>query len=76
MIHRLCVNPKFQKRGIGTRTLQYIENQVKDQGIETIRLDVFTLNPYALRLYEKLGYNKVGYANWRKGRFQLMEKRL
>ena len=28
------------------------------------------------KLYEKAGYSVVGYADWRKGRFELREKRL
>lgn len=40
------------------------------------RLDAFTENPFALKLYDNLGYSRVGYADWRKGRFYLMEKYL
>ncbi len=74
IIHRLCVNPDFQNQGIGTRTLQYIENLLLKKGIEAIRLDAFSLNPYALKMYKSLGYNIVGEARWRKGKFYLMEK--
>jgi ribosomal protein S18 acetylase RimI-like enzyme len=76
IVHRLCVNPHFQNRGIGKITMKHIEYEVQKIGIETIRLDSFTLNPYAVKMYKKLGYNKVGYADWRKGRFYLMEKKL
>ena len=76
VIHRLCVSSHFQKQGIGTRTVQHIEEQAKNIGAETIRLDAFTLNPHALKLYEKLGYREVGIANFRKGKFYLMEKKL
>lgn len=76
VIHRLCVNPEFQNKGIGTATMIHIENELKKNNIETIRLDAFTLNPYALNMYNKLGYQKVGIANWRKGQFYLMEKKI
>ncbi|MFA9376045.1 MAG: GNAT family N-acetyltransferase [Lachnotalea sp.] len=76
VIHRLCVNPHFQNRGIGLTTMKHIHKEMKQIGIETIRLDSYTLNPYAVKMYTKLGYNKVGYVNWRKGRFYLMEKKL
>ena len=76
VIHRLCVNPKFQNKGVGTRTMKHIEAEVKAEGVETVRLDAFTLNPYALKLYDKLGYAKVGTVDWRTGRFLLMEKKL
>ena len=74
VIHRLCVNTDFQKRGIATQTMKYIEELCKSSGFDSIRLDCYTLNPYSRRLYEKLGYSVVGYADWRKGRFELREK--
>ena len=76
VIHRLCVSPDCQNKGIGSMVLSHIEEQVKHMGYLSIRLDVFTENPYALKLYEKNGYEKRGYADWRKGRFFLMEKTL
>ena len=74
IIHRLCVNPEFQNKGIGTATVNYIEEQVKSKNGKSIRLDVFSKNPQAIHLYEKSGYKKVGETDWRKGRFYLMEK--
>ncbi|MDO5572767.1 MAG: GNAT family N-acetyltransferase [bacterium] len=76
IIHRLCVNPAFQGMGVGRQTEQHIEQVLIQKGIQSIRLDAFTKNPHALRMYEKLGYEIVGHADWRKGRFYLMEKHL
>ena len=76
VLHRICVNPLFQNKKIGTLTMLHIEDEVKKMGVDTIRLDAFTLNPYALKLYEKLGYSKVGLTHWRKGTFYLMEKKI
>lgn len=76
VIHRLCVNPKFQNKGLGNFTMRHIEAQVLEEGFESVRLDAFTLNPYALKMYDRLGYVIVGTADWRKGRFFLMEKKL
>lgn len=75
VIHRLCVNPTFQNKGVAKATLLHIERQLTDMGVHVIRLDVFSNNPFALRLYRSLGYSEAGYADWRKGRFILMEKR-
>lgn len=75
-IHRLCVNPKYQNHGIGTCTMKYIEECARKKGKESVRLDAFTENPIAKKLYEGLGYQIVGFANFRKGRFFLMEKGL
>ncbi|MGE4354248.1 MAG: GNAT family N-acetyltransferase [Oscillospiraceae bacterium] len=76
VVHRLCVNPAFQHMGIGTRTMLQVEILAKSMGIESIRLDAFSLNPAALRLYEKLGYAKTGVVTFRKGLFYLFEKKL
>ena len=67
VIHRLCVHPKHQNRGIARQTLAQVEE---------IRLDVYSENPFALALYQKNGYEKTGTADWLKGKFFLMEKYL
>ena len=76
IIHRLCVAPEVQNRGIGKIVLNHIENQLLNMGFKSVRLDVFSENPYAISMYEKNGYIRCGYADWRKGRFWLMEKKL
>lgn len=76
IIHRLCVNPIYQNQKVGKNTMIMIENLLQEEGIQSIRLDAFSLNPYALKMYETLGYKKVGETNWRKGLFYLLEKKL
>ena len=76
ILHRLCVNPIYQNIGIAKKTMMYLEENYKSKGFETIRLDSFTKNPYAEQLYDKLGYCVVGQAVWRKGVFNLREKKL
>ena len=76
VLHRFCVSPDYQNKGIGKAVLAHIEEQIHEMGYESVRLDVFTKNPYAQKLYRKSGYQVRGYADWRKGRFDLMEKKL
>jgi ribosomal protein S18 acetylase RimI-like enzyme len=76
VVHRLCVKPTYQHQGIARRTMEYIEQTLRDKNITSIRLDAFTENPYALRLYKSLDYKVAGKANWRKGMFYLMEKKI
>lgn len=76
ILHRLCVNPLFQNRGIARQTMEHLERETAAKGIEAIRLDVFSQNPYALKLYRNCGFEKVGTVRWRKGLFYLMEKYL
>ena len=76
VIHRLCVNLIYQNQKTGKNTIIMIEDLLQKEGIQSIRLDAFSLNPYALKMYETLGYQKVGETNWRKGLFYLLEKKL
>ena len=76
ILHRFCVSPNYQNKGIGKEVLAHIETQIYEMGYKSIRLDVFTENPYAQKLYRKSGYIVRGYADWRKGRFELMEKKI
>lgn len=76
ILHRLCVHPDHQNQGIAGNTLQRIEKDLKEEGIGAIRLDAYSKNPFSLALYQKSGYQRVGTADWRKGTFYLMEKRL
>lgn len=76
ILHRFCVSPDYQNKGIGKEVLAHIETQIYEMGYKSIRLDAFTENPYAQRLYRKSGYIVRGYADWRKGRFELMEKKI
>lgn len=76
VLHRLCVHPEFQGKGIATATMDYLEHAVLARGIRAIRLDAFSQNPAALHLYETRGYEKAGEIRYRKGLFYLYEKQL
>ena len=73
-VSRVGVYQEFQNQGIARRMLIQIEQDVKTAGGTSVRLDAFSQNPYALRLYEHAGYCKTGRADWRMGQFVLMEK--
>lgn len=49
-----------QGKGIGYRALQYLEQQVRAQGLGRIELGVFEFNTRAAALYRKLGYQEIG----------------
>ena len=76
VLQRFCVSPDMQNKGVGKKVLLHIEDQIRDMGYTSVRLDTFTKNPFAQRLYRHNGYEARGYADWRKGRFDLMEKAL
>lgn len=60
MIHRLAVNPKWQKRGVGRRLLDFAEKYAICNEYTSIRLDAYSGNPRALKLYEKHKYKRMG----------------
>ncbi len=74
VVHRLAVNPKYQRQGVAVEAMKLVEKNAKEKGIKTIRLDTFYSNPAATSLYESLGFKVIGFAHWRKGKFQIMEK--
>ncbi len=76
VLHRLCVNPAMQGRGLARQTMARMEKNALDKGFDSVRLDVFSQNLHAQRLYEKLGYKRTGEVRFRKGIFYLMEKGL
>jgi ribosomal protein S18 acetylase RimI-like enzyme len=76
VLHRLCVHPDFQGKGIGEKTVRLAEAYLLRAGFEAIRLDTFPKNPQAMRLYERLGYRRAGTVHFDKGEFILFEKRL
>ncbi len=76
VIHRLCVHPVYQHQGIAAEVMRLAERLISERGCDCIRLDTFTRNPYSLRLYERLGYQRAGEVSFRKGRFVLLEKTL
>lgn len=54
----------------------HAEEDALSMGFQAIRLDAFSENPFALKLYGNRGYSRAGYADRRKGRFYLMQKYL
>jgi ribosomal-protein-alanine acetyltransferase len=54
------VSPSHRRRGIAQRLLQKIEEIFKEKGVKSCRLEVREDNIAALKLYQKLGYKKIG----------------
>jgi GNAT superfamily N-acetyltransferase len=76
VIHRLCTRPQNQGQGLGQALVEFAQDRAQELGVRTIRLDAFTQNPWALRLYERNGYQRRGSVRFRKGEFFVYEKLL
>jgi ribosomal protein S18 acetylase RimI-like enzyme len=60
VVHRLCVDPAFQGKGIGSRMMDFAEEYARQNAYVSIRLDAYSGNPKAVCLYERRGYRKTG----------------
>jgi ribosomal protein S18 acetylase RimI-like enzyme len=60
VVHRLCVHPNYQGTGLGSRLMDFAEAHAKRNAYASIRLDAYTGNPIAFRMYERRGYRKAG----------------
>ena len=59
-LYALVVVEPSQSRGIGTRLIASVEEEARGRKLAGIHLGVATDNIGALRLYERLGYKRVG----------------
>lgn len=56
----ICTDPDFQKRGLARMLLQQVIKALREEGAESLFLEVAVDNPAALRLYESVGFKKTG----------------
>ena len=76
VVHRLMIDPTHQQHGLARELMAFVEHEARRRGYAAIRLDAFTQNPRALRLYQGLGYRDAGGIQLRKGAFRCFEKGL
>jgi len=55
-VYDINIDSNFRRQGYATKALRSLEDQVRAQGAQEIRLHVFGHNEGAQALYEKLGY--------------------
>lgn len=77
-VHRLAVDPKYQNQGIASKLMEEAEKFAIENRFASIRLDAFSLNPAALRFYEKRNYilSGVTFFQFRKHPFYCYERNL
>ncbi len=76
VIHRLCVRPDFQKNGAARMLMDFAEAFALRHGYDAVRLDTYTGNPRAVKLYLQRGYERAGQVTFRARRlpFDCFEK--
>ncbi|MGE5473910.1 MAG: GNAT family N-acetyltransferase [Ignavibacteriales bacterium] len=76
VIHRLAINPIYQKHGFGRALMDFAEGEAYKKGFNSIRLDAYSGNQRTLKFYENRDYKKTGqlYFPYRELPFYCYEK--
>lgn len=59
-VHSFRVRPGYRQAGLGSKLMIVVETDLLERGFQEVTLNVAQQNPGALRLYQRLGYRKVG----------------
>lgn len=65
-IEDIFVEEDFRKRGIASKAIGLVEELLQKRGVEGICMDVIPDNIPALRLYHRLGYDRLSIVTVRK----------
>lgn len=60
IIHRICINKKFKSKGLSKAIMSMIEDIIKTNGYDTIRIDTHQDNIVMQALLNKLTYKYCG----------------
>lgn len=60
-IYDIKIKDTYRGRGLGTKTMECIEEYCKNKDIESIGLHVFGHNKRAVSLYNKMGFETTNY---------------
>jgi ribosomal protein S18 acetylase RimI-like enzyme len=60
VVHRLCVSPKAQGKGLGGQVMEFAEHFAATHQFASVRLDAYTANPQSVALYVRRGYREAG----------------
>ena len=55
-VHRLAVDPKYQKKGIGKLLMDFAEEYGRNNGLKSVRLDTFSKNKRNNKFYRSRNY--------------------
>ncbi|KAI1813303.1 acyl-CoA N-acyltransferase [Poronia punctata] len=66
-LRRLYVDAHAHGQGIGTKLTAALEKEARAEGFEKIWLTVWEKHPRAQKLYQRLGYKRVGETGFRTG---------
>lgn len=60
VIHRMAVDPACQRSGVGSALFRFAQEEARRLGLESMRIDTYSLNHRMQALIRKMGYRQVG----------------
>lgn len=75
-VHKFCTAPKYGGMGIGTQSMNFIEEYCRSRRVSTITLDVYEKSKHAINFYEHRGFVITGRKNTRRFVVFTMENHL
>ena len=60
VIHRMAIDPAFQRRGVGSALFAFAQTWAAERGISAMRIDTYSKNDRMQALIRKMGYTRVG----------------
>jgi ribosomal protein S18 acetylase RimI-like enzyme len=64
-VHRLAVHPRWHRQKIAAGLMDFARSLAVENGCTSIRLDVYSGNPRAVKFYESCGYIRTGQVYFR-----------
>ena len=61
---QFAVDPLYQKSGLGSKVMNFLENEAKKRDFEEVALDTSEKATGLIKYYEKRGYRFIEHIQW------------
>lgn len=78
VLSQFAVEPRLQRRGLGTRLMDTVEARAAELGANELSIDTAEGASHLIRFYQRRGYRHVGTAQWEHANYRsvLLSKHL
>jgi ribosomal protein S18 acetylase RimI-like enzyme len=78
VFNQFAVDPRYQRRGVGTAMMKHLEAVAARRGLEELACDTAEGAIHLVEWYRRMGYREVGRADWKDTNYQslILSKRL